>query len=178
MTDFNPDQRFDDPRSVEVLLPIVRDVLAEERARSRHLDQKAGAFSGFTAIALSLEAGLAPNAYGGELLNCAAKAVFTVAFILAIGSLLGAAGIAILGVLAPQPHPGVTDEQIDGYSDRPKVTTDPADLRISELRTLTEVAIGDRKAYDKKARRLTYASIALAIGVLGISGQAVTIAFS
>lgn len=178
MNEFDPDERFDNPASVEVLLPIVREILAEERARGRHLDQKAGAFSGFVAIALSLEAGLAPNAYGGTLLGCQSEAVFTVMFILAIGSLLTAAGIAILGVLAPQTHLGVSDEQIDGYSDRPKVTTPPADLRMTELRTLTDVTVGDRQAYDRKARRLTYASIALAIGVLGISGQAITIAFA
>jgi hypothetical protein len=75
-------------------------------------------------------------------------------------------------------HPGVTDTQIDGYSDRPKVITPAADLRIAELRTLTDLAIGDRRAYNRKAKRLKYASIALAIGVFGISGQAVTIAFS
>jgi hypothetical protein len=175
---FDPAQRFDDPKSVKVLLPIAREILAEERARGRHLDQKAGAFSGFTAIALSLEAGLAPNAYGGTLLTCQSEVVFTTMFVLAIGSLLAAAAIAILGVLAPQPHPGVTDEQIDDYSDRPKVITSPADLRIAELRTLTEVAVGDRRAYDRKAKRLTYASVALAAGVLGISGQALTIALS
>ena len=178
MGEFDPGERFDDPESVKVLLPIVREVLAEERARGRHLDQQAGAFSGFVAIALSLEAGLAPNAYGGSLLACQSEAIFTAMFVLAIGSLLTAAGISILGVLAPQPHPGVSDETIDGYSDRPKVITSPADLRITELRTLTDVAVGDRRAYDRKARRLTYASIALAIGVLGISGQAVTIAFA
>lgn len=178
MDKFDPDSRFDDPESVEVLLPIVREILAEERARGRHLDQKAGAFSGFTAIALSLEAGLAPNAYGGTLLTCQSEAVFTVMFVLAILSLLSAAGVAILGVLAPQPHPGVDDEQIDGYSDRPKVITSKQDLQIAELRTLTEVTVGDRRAYDRKARRLTYASIALGIGIVGISGQALTIAFS
>ena len=178
MPRFDPDKRFDDPASVKVLLPIVRRHLEEERARGRHLDQKAGAFSGFTAIALSLEAGLAPNAYNGEQLSCQTEVLFTAMFVLAIGSLLAAAGIAILGVLAPQSHPGVSDAQIDAYSDRPKVMTPPEDLRIAELRTLTEVAVGDRRAYDRKAERLTYASIALAIGVLGISGQAITIAFS
>lgn len=159
-------------------MPIVREVLAEERARGRHLDQKAGAFSGFTAIALSLEAGLAPNAYSGDLLACQSEAVFTVMFVLAIGSLLIAAGIAILGVLAPQSQLGVTDEQIDAYSDRPKVITPAPDLLIAELRTLTEVAVGDRQAFDHKAKRLTYASIALALGVFGISGQAITLAFA
>lgn len=178
MAKFDPEQRFDDPRSVKVLLPIVRELLAEERARGRHFDQKAGAFSGFTAIAISLEAGLAPNAYGGSLLGCGSEILFTVMFVLAIVSLLAAAGIAILGVLAPQPHWGVTDEQIDGYSDRPKVITPPDDLRMAELRTLTEVAVRDRKAIDRKAKRLSYASVALAIAVLGVAGQAITIAFS
>jgi hypothetical protein len=178
VSDFDPSNRFDDPAAVEVLLPIVRDILEEERARARHLDQKAGAFSGFTAISISLEAGLAPNAYGGQLLTCQSEAIFTVMFIIAIGSLLVAAALAIIGVLSPKPQWGVTEEQIDAYSDRPKVTTPADDLRFSELRTLTEIAKRDRKTIDKKADFLTYASVALGLGVLGISGQALTIAFS
>jgi hypothetical protein len=178
VSDFNPDERFDDPASVEVLLPIARDILDEERARARHLDQKGGAFAGFTAISISLEAGLAPNAYGGGLLTCQSEVIFTLMFVLAIGSLLAAAGLALIGVLSPKPQWGVTDEQIDGYSDRPKVITPVDDLRFSELRTITEIAKRDRQTVDKKADFLKYASIALGIGVLGISGQALTIAFS
>jgi len=175
---FDPDARFDDPASVEVLLPIVRDVLAEERARARHLDQKGGALAGFTAISISLEAGLAPTAYDGKLLSCQSEAVFTVMFVLAVASLLVAAGLAIVGVLSPKDQWGVTDEQIDAYSDRPKVITPPEDLRIAELRTLTEIAKLDRQTIDSKARFLKFASLALGLGVLGISGQALTIAFS
>jgi hypothetical protein len=175
---FNPDERFDDPESVEVLLPIARDILEEERARARHLDQKGGALAGFTAISISLEAGLAPTAYDGKLLDCQSEAVFTVMFALAIGSLLTAAALAILGVLSPKDQWGVTDEQIDAYSDRPKVITPVEDLRMAELRTLTEIARRDRRTVDKKAQFLKFASLALGLGVLGISGQALTIAFS
>jgi hypothetical protein len=175
---FDPDQRLDDPRAVKVLLPIARDILNEERARARHLDQKGGALAGFTAISISLEAGLAPTAYDGKLLDCQSEIVFTAMFVLAIASLLAAAGLAILGVLSPKDQWGVTDEQIDAYSDRPKVITPPDDLRMAELRTLTEIAKRDRQTVDGKADFLKYASLALGLGVLGIAGQALTIALS
>jgi hypothetical protein len=166
------------PESVQILLPMVRSVVDEERARGRHLDVKAGSFAAFIAVALSLEAGLAPNAYGADLLNGEAEGIFTVFFIGAIFSFLIAGILAVLGALAPQKHPGIDEEQIDAYSDRPKVTTPPDDLQMTELRTLTEVAIGDRAAYDRKARVLTFASLFVAAGILGISGQAVTIALA
>jgi hypothetical protein len=170
-------ERFGHDDSVKQLLEIMKDVSAEQRARARHLDTKTGTIAGFCATVLTLNVTL-----GQPLLKSkvAPFAHDVIRLLFLIGSIaLGlAAVVAVAGVLRPMDHEDVTEEQIDAYSDRPKVITPPDDLRMTWLRTMTNFTISDRKAADAKSTRARWAAILLTVGLLAVAGEAITLFFA
>lgn len=106
-----------------------------------------------------------------------AHSVIRILFLVA-SLLLGlAALIAVGGVLRPMGHDDLTEKQIDAYSDRPKVTTAPEELRMTWLHTVTAVTISDRKAGNAKSSWSTFAVIPLVLGLLAVAGEALTLFF-
>ncbi len=169
--------RFGHDESVSECLEIVREVSAEQRARARHLDSKIGTLAGFGATALTLNTTLGRPLLEADL-RSGATVVVTVSFLVAVVAFALAATVAVIGGLRPMGHDDLTDAQIDAYSDRPKVVTPAADLRMTWLRTMTDMARSDRSAADAKAKLARTATVLLGIGLLGVVGQAVTLAFS
>ena len=96
-------------------------------------------------------------------------------FLASVTALAGAAAIALLGVLRPLGHRDLTEAQIDAYSDREKMNTPAEDLRETWLRTVTEMAISDRRANNFKSGMSMAAAILLAIGVVGVAAEAFTL---
>lgn len=170
-------ERFGLDESVLQCLQIVREVSSEQRARGRHLDSKTGTLAGFAATALTLNATLGRPLLAADLPAFASAAV-TVSFVVAVVALGAAAGVAVVGGLRPMGHDDLTEAEIDAYSDRPKVVTPAEDLRMKWLRTLTDITLSDRAAADAKARFAAVATVLLAVGLLGVLGQAVTLAVS
>jgi energy-converting hydrogenase Eha subunit A len=167
-------ERFGLDESVAQCLEIVREVSAEQRARARHLDSKTGTLAGFAATALTINATLGRPLLEADLPR-GASTVVTASFIVAVVALGMAAGVAVLGGLRPMGHEDLTEAQIDAYSDRPKVVTPAPDLRMTWLRTMTEMTQSDRVAADAKARFAQVATVLLGIGLLGVLGEAVTL---
>lgn len=152
----------------------MREVSAEPRARARHLDTKTGALAGFCATVLTLNVTLGQGLLNAKL-GSGAHSAIRIEFLLA-SLLVGlAALVAVGGVLRPMGHDDLTEEQIDAYSDRPKVITAPADLRMTWLRTVTDVTISDRKAGGAKSFWSTIAVIPLVLGLLAVAGEALTL---
>lgn len=173
----SPAEPFGNDESVVQCLEIMREVSAEQRARGRHLDLKSGTLAGFSGTALTLNTTLGRPLLQTDLSACASTVV-TTSFVVAVIAFGGAAGLAIRGGLRPMGHDDLTEKQIDEYSDRPKVTTSPAELRMTWLRTLTDVALSDRAAAAAKAEFASKATMLLGVGLVGVAGQAVTFALS
>lgn len=168
---------FGDDESVQQCLEIMREVGAEQRTRARHLDTKIGALAAFSGAALTLNTTLGRPLLDESLPRGGSVAV-TVSFLVAVIGFGAAAATAIVGGLRPMDHFDLTEEQIDAYSDRPKVTTPASDLRMKWLRTVTDVAISDRAAADAKAKAAVAVTKLIAAGLIGVAGQAVTLAMT
>jgi hypothetical protein len=167
-------ERFGDDRSVQECLTIMNAVIAEQRARARHLDTKTGTIAGFCATALTLNVALGLPLLREDL-GATGETLARLSFGIAVAALAIAAMVAVFGVMKPMDHDDLDEDGIDAYSNRPKVITPPEELRMTWLRTLTSMAISDRAAADAKSRRSTAAVVFLALGVLGIVGQAGTL---
>jgi hypothetical protein len=172
-----PAERFGNDDSVQQRLAIMHEVQAEQRARARHLDTKTGTLAGFCATVLTLNVTLGQPLLTAKLAPGAHSAI-RILFLVA-SLLLGlAALIAVAGVLRPMGHDDLTKEQIDQYSDRPKVTTPPEQLRMTWLRTVTEVTMSDKAAGAAKAFWSTAAVIPLVLGLIAVAGEALTLFFA
>jgi hypothetical protein len=171
------DEAFGRDDSVQQCLAIMREVSAEQRARARHLDTKTGALAGFCATVLTLNVALGQPLLKMKLAPDAHSAI-RILFLIASLLLALAALIAVAGVLRPMGHDDLTEEQIDQYSDRPKVITPPEELRMTWLRTVTDMTISDRKAGGAKSIRSNAAVIALVLGLLAVAGEALTLFFA
>jgi hypothetical protein len=152
----------------------MREVLPEQVARARHLDSKAGTTAGFCATALALNLALGTSLLKRDLGSCGGTLIH-VFFGLAVLALAAAALAAVFGGLRPMGFKDLDNDQIDAYSDRPKVVTAPVELRMTWLRTMTEMAMSARKAGDDKAKWSRRATTLLSLGVVGVIGQASTL---
>lgn len=170
-------ERFGLPDSVKECLEILVDVRNQERARGRHLDTKTASLLGFSAVTLTLNVTL-----GSSLLQRALSQtwhnVARYSFLVAVVSLGLGAVVAVVGVLRPVGRNDISEKGIDAYADRPKVITPPDDLRETWLQTVASVALDDRRGNNFKADVSAVAALLLAIGVLGIVGQATTLVFA
>jgi hypothetical protein len=166
-------ERFGADESVKQCLEIMGEVSEEERSRGRHFDVKAGTLVAFSAVTLALNATLGRPLLTAHL-DHGAHVVVRDGFLASVTALAAAAAIALLGVLRPLGHHDLTEAQIDAYSNREKMNTPPQDLRETWLRTVTEMAISDRKANNFKSRMSMAAAILLAIGVVGVAAEAFT----
>jgi hypothetical protein len=171
-----PKESFGKPESVEQCLTIMAEVSDEQRERNRHLDTKAGSIAGFAGTALTLNLTL-----GRPLLQQHfhshpwAHGVIRDAFITS-AALFAAAGLtAVFKVLKPAPTDDLDEEAIDSYSNRPKMIMPPPELREKWLRTVTDMTLSDRKAGNAKAKWSEAVVVLLALGIVGLLTQAVTL---
>lgn len=172
----NTTEPFGKDESVVQCLDIMREVSQEQKARARHLDLKAGTLAGFCATILTLNVALNASLLGHSA-STTPPLSFRVLFFVAALALATAAIVAVVGVLKPMDHDDLTDEQIDAYSDRPKVITPASDLRMTWLRTVTDMTRSDRRAGDAKSTRTNIAVGFLALGLVCVAGQAAILSF-
>lgn len=165
---------FGNDDSVKACLEIMAQVSEEQRSRARHLDTKTGTIAGFCATVLTLNVTLGRPLLAADLSPHAHSAI-RIFFLIGSLSLAIAAFVAVAGVMRAMGVEDLTDEQIDAYSDRPKVTTPPEDLRMTWLRTMTDMTRSDRQAGNAKATRSDIAVAFLALGLVAVAGEAFTL---
>ena len=169
-------ESFGEPESVAQCLAILGEVGEEQRGRSRHLDTKAASIAGFAGTALTLNLTL-----GRPLLqqhfphSPAAHSVIRDAFIASAALFALASLTAIVGVLRPTGTDDLDEDAIDGYANRPKVSMSAHELRETWLQTLAKMALADRKAGNAKAPWSAVGVGLLALGIVGLLIQAVTL---
>lgn len=169
-------ERFGEDDSVVQCLAIMGEVANEQRGRNRHLDTKAGSIAGFAGAALTLNLTLGRPLLQQRFVSSAwAHGVIRDAFI-ASAALFAAAGLAaIVGVLRPAGTDDLDEVAIDAYADRPKVITPAPRLRETWLQTVTAMALSDREAGNAKALWSNVGVVLLALGIVGLLVQAVTL---
>jgi hypothetical protein len=167
---------FGNDDSVAQCLMIINEVANEQRGRNRHLDTKAGSIAGFSATALTLNLTLGrPLLLQPFRASGSAHGVIRDAFIASAALFAAAVLAAVVGVLRPTGTHDLDETAIDAYADRPKVITAPSKLRETWLQTLTAMALSDRKAGNTKARWSNVGVVLLALGILGLLVQAITL---
>jgi hypothetical protein len=169
-------ETFGKDDSVTQCLAIMDEVANEQRGRNRHLDAKAGSIAGFAGTALTLNLTLGrPLLQQRFVASGWAHGVIRDAFI-ASAALFAAAGLAaVVGVLRPTSTDDLDEAAIDAYADRPKVITPPPELRETWLQTVTTMALSDRKAGNAKALWSNVGVVLVALGIVGLLVQAVTL---
>jgi len=164
--------------SIRALLDFVRDAgLLDEQERQRHLDTKAGTLAGLIAVALSLEAALGASVLFGDELGCAARALFVTAFLVAIVGLALSALLA-LAVLVPQAYPALSDGILKEFATRRQMDVDETTLLGRQLSTVVEVTLQTRERNGRKARSLRWSAYALAVAIMAIASQGLTLPFA
>jgi hypothetical protein len=170
-----PDQPlFGKAESVEQCMAIIGEVSAEQRARARHLDTKTGTIAGFCATVLTLNVTLGRPLLEASVSN-GEHTIIRWLFLVGSLALALAALVAVAGVLSPMGHDDLTEQAIDAYSDRPKMITPPEQLRETWLRSVTEMTKSDRFAGKSKADRAKWAVWLLALGLICVAGEAITL---
>jgi hypothetical protein len=165
---------FGDDASVQVCLQIMREVAEEQLGRTRNLDLKASSVAGFAATVLTLNLTLGLPLLEGHW-GTAAHAWIRDFFIASSVMFAAAAIVVVAGVLRPVSSDDLDETAIDGYADRPKVITPPPELRIVWLQTVSKLALSDREVGNAKAKWSSVAVILLALGILGLLGQALVV---
>ncbi len=170
------EEPFGNDDSVVQCLAIMDEVAEEQRGRNRHLDTKAGSIAGFAGTALTLNLTLGRPLLEQRFVGSAwAHGLIRDAFIGAAVLFAAAVLTAVVGVLRPTGTDDLDDSAIDGYADRPKVITPPPKLRLVWLQSLAAMALSDRKAGNAKATWSNAGIVFLALGILGLLIQAVTL---
>jgi hypothetical protein len=170
------DEPFGHEASTEQCLAIINEVATEQRDRNRHLDTKAGSVAGFAATALTLSLTLGRPILQQHFKGSAwAHGVIRDAFLASSALFALAAITALVGVLRPAGTKDLDEKAIDGYANRPKVITPPAQLRETWLQTVTAMALADRHAGDVKATWSNVGIFFLVLGIVGLLTQAFTL---
>ena len=162
------------PEAVEQLLGLVQTLLEDERARGQALDSKTSTLAGFSGAILALTATLGAALFEQDLggVGPAVQALFCVA----VTALAAAAILAVAGVLRPQPHLGVSMEEVRRFPEFPLIATTKLDIQGEMLVTSVNALGHEREVNDRKASRSAYVARALVAGYAAVAAMAVPIA--
>ncbi len=164
------------PEAVEQLLGLVQRFMEDERARGQALDAKTSTLAGFSGAILALTATLGAALFDRDL-GAIAPAVQAL-FCAAIVALAAAAILAVAGVLRPQPHLGVSMEDIRRFPEFPLIGTNKVEIQGVMLVTGVDALAHEREINDVKAGRTTHAARALVAGYSAVAVMAVLIALT
>jgi hypothetical protein len=159
--------------SVKELFQIVGRLVDDERSRGQGLETKTSTLAGFTGAILALTATL-----GRDLLKLDMGSVGDVAqgalFAVAVSALAAGSVIAVLGVLRPQQRLAVARSELRRFAEFPLLATPPVEIQGRMIITLVDALENERRVNDRKANLSRWAGFALAVGLLGVAGQAIT----
>lgn len=165
-------ERYGNDDSVEQSIEILTAILAQQRARNRHLDTRTGTVAGACATVLTLNVTLGRGLLTAEISGATLIEVFFVLAVVALGgAVLGAAW-----ALRPVAHEDITEEAIDAYA-KERLLEDVQDVRRTWVGTLRTVALAERAVGDQKARRAVLLNYLLILGLVGVIGEALTFSF-
>jgi hypothetical protein len=168
-------QQEPNPEAVETLWGFAEDVLADERDRGKNLDSKTASLATFSGTILALDATLGQSLLRREL-GSTGDDLLPAFFLLAAAALLVAVAVAVVGVLRPQRYLAVEGTELEGFAKFPLLGQTKVEIQGRMLRTVTEDVIpAERTRNDKKARNTQVSAVSLAVGLLGIAGQAATL---
>ena len=163
--------------SVDQLFQMAQRLLEDERNRGHNLEAKTSTLAGFTGAILALTAGLGRDLADLDLGGIGGT-VFRGFFLLAVLALATSALIAVLGVLRPQERLGIKRAQLRQFSTFPLISTPPVEIQGSMIATIVEAFDSERALNDQKAKLTYYAAVGLGIGLVGVTGEAVTVALA
>jgi hypothetical protein len=170
-----PQQARED--SVDQLFQMAQRLLDDERARGRNLEAKTSTLAGFTGAILALTAGLGRDLFELDL-GSIGDTVFRGFFLVAVLALATSAVVAVLGVLRPQERLGMKLSQLQQFATFPLISTPRVEIQGNMIATLVEAFDSERRVNDRKAKLTHYAAVGLGIGLVAVTGEAVTVALA
>jgi hypothetical protein len=163
-----------DPEGTAALLLIAQDAVADERERGRALDTKAASLVGATGLILSLNVTLGRPLLS-EHFGPIGRWLVRLSFLLAVVALLLALLVGIIGVLAPQEYRGLRRRQIRAFNSEETQAMSRLHVHIAMLGALDAILHQDRPVNDCKARLTSMVAFLLAVGFIGVAGEALTL---
>jgi hypothetical protein len=163
-----------DPGAVESLLAVVQEAFEGERSRGKDLDTKTASLAAFSGTILALDVNLGSKTLEQHL-GAVGDIVVPCAFLFSAVALLVAAGIAVAGVLRPQPYLGLDPVGIKELGKNPLVLKDKTEVQGTALETIGELINGQTPRNDRKARLAGISAVTLVAGLAGITVQAGTL---
>lgn len=161
------------PEAVDELLKTVERFVADERLRGQGLDTKTSTLAGFSGTILALTATLGGQLFQSDLGH--AEILFRALFIASVVALALAAGLAVGGVLRPQPRLAVDIEDIEAFARFPMLAAARLDVQGQMLVTAIRALEAERVTNDRKALVTRYAALALVAGFVLVALLAVTL---
>lgn len=160
--------------SVEELFKIVQQLVAEERARGHNLEAKTSTLAGFTGAILAVTAGLGRDVLEIDL-GGVGDPLFRAFFLITVLALGIGAVLAVLGVLRPQHRLAVAAGEMKQFAELPLIADPPMKIHGRMIKSLAEGFEAERRVNDRKAKLTHYAAVALAVGLVGLVGEALTV---
>jgi hypothetical protein len=168
-------ERERNPEAVETLWGIAENVLADERSRGENLDSKTASLAAFSGTILALDVTLGQGLLRRDL-GCVGDVVLPVLFLAAALTLVIAAGVAVLGVLKPQRYLNLGEDELRSFARFPALGESREAIQGRMLRTWTDNVIPvERSRNEKKAELTKVSAFSLAVGLIAIAGQAITL---
>jgi hypothetical protein len=158
--------------SVNELFQIVERLVDDERSRGQGLEAKTSTLAGFTGAILALTATLGRDVLRLDL-GSVGEVVQGGLFAVAVTALAVGSVIAVLGVLRPQQRLAVARSELRRFTEFPLLSTPPVEIRGRMISTFVDALENERRVNDRKASLSRLAGFALAVGLLGVAGQAI-----
>jgi hypothetical protein len=160
------------PETVEALLDTTWRVAASEAARTDAIDRKAGALVTFASLLTAIAAALGVR-YVENAESLWALALSTLTLVM----LLTAAGVAV-AALFPREYVTLGLDYLKRFPQWGEILKRPEEVRGDTMVGLIEAITIERAVNDHKLRLVKTAYVALAVALVVIAAQAVTLAAS
>lgn len=164
-----------DLAGVTVLFEVAKDTVEDERSRGRNLDTKTNSLTAVAAALLALNATLGQPLLAADV-GPVGSAVVEACFAVAVVALLIAAAVAVIGVLRPQDYLSLGRKDVRAfYEDAELQAAGGLEVRRRMLGTYADVLDTERLRNDRKAKLTKIAVVALAVGLLAVTGEALAL---
>ncbi len=160
--------------TVDEWLQATRDVVIDERERGKVLDSKSAQVTGFIGVILALDATLAVDTLN-HALGATYRILLPILYLAAVALLIIGAFAAIVGSLIPQRTAAFDRTQFQEIADGPLMLSEPIPVKRTLIRSYGFELEAESGRNSRKATALQVASVCLALGLLAVGGQAVTL---
>jgi hypothetical protein len=163
------------PETVDALLSAAVRVIEDERSRGETADTKVGQLVGCTGVILAIDASLGSDVFDHGISGGYSFA-FVALFAASLLALVGAACIAIRGLLSPQETLAFRREYVQELADGDLVLAESVEIKRTLVRTYARELVSEEERNNRKLDVVSSAGLLLLICVIALAGEGGTLA--